>query len=366
MIALKKKNSNNTMPRKITSVAKNISDLSDHFSLKRISNNNSSVDLPNSKTTPSLWSSSNSSSITVQDDDEDPQNQHSTVLLPHSNSTLDICTVPRTGSFVIELNKRLEISEKKDEPVSQIIPPNNHITTKISSTASAMRKSAPVLHISNDNLDSSSMFVLPPLPNNNNKFHQNAAIAKNRKSVPTSTSSPSLNVPPPPMKRSTTGTSVHSIASSSNSSISTNQSSVSNNKRNNWHFSQWFSHPPLPSSMVTTSSSTLPIVLIEPHQQQQTKKYSLVKRERVIQELLQTEKSYKADMELIKEIYYDFAYEAFSKLEIKQIFINLLDIIAFEKDFISLLEHSNDEAEEENEKVKTSNIGTAFSIMVIL
>ncbi|KAI9252793.1 hypothetical protein EDC94DRAFT_525629 [Helicostylum pulchrum] len=135
----------------------------------------------------------------------------------------------------------------------------------------------------------------------------------NRKSVPNSSSSPSLVIPPAMIKRSTTGTSI----SSSNSSVS-----ASSNKRNNWHFTHWFSHPPLPSSLTTTVESQQP----QP---------SASKRARIIQELISTEKNYQTDMELIKEIYYDEAHQVFSKIEIKHIFINLLDIISFEKEKIT-------------------------------
>lgn len=357
MIALRKKNSNNTMPRRITLVAKNISDISDHFSLKKNhSNNNSYADLSMSKSTllssSSLLSSSlNSSSTTVQDEVEEDKSEHGLI---HSNSSLGICTVPRTGSFATELSQRLELSEKIGEPVSQIIPKSNTATD--TTLNNSLRKSAPLLTIDNSSLltlDSSSMFVLPPLPLHN--------INKSRKSVPNSASSPSLHIPPS-IKRSTTGNSVHSTASSSNSSISTNQSMLSSNKRNNWHFSQWFSHHPLPLSSTTTitSSSTLPALMTV-----ESSKPCATKRARVIQELITTEIAYQADMELVKEIYYDFAYEAFSKIEIKQIFTNLLDIIEFENDFIQELSDSQ-QNDPEIVNGTTTTISSAFSAMVIL
>lgn len=302
------------MPRRITAVTKNISDLSDHFPLKR---NHS--DLPASKTTPSLWSSSNGSSTTAEEyekygdeeDDEDDQDEEDEeeededdddeiLVIPN----LGIRAVPRTGSFVTELSKRLAISEKKGEPVSH--------------TILSMRRSAP-------------NFEEPSLPVTTSMHH-----IVNRKSVPNSSSSPSLVIPPAMIKRSTTGTSI----SSSNSSVS-----ASSNKRNNWHFTHWFSHPPLPSSLTTTVESQQP----QP---------SASKRARIIQELISTEKNYQTDMELIKEIYYDEAHQVFSKIEIKHIFINLLDIISFEKEFLSILDSACCEQESE------ITIGTAFSIMV--
>lgn len=361
MIALRKKNSNNTMPRRITMVAKNISDIS----LKRNHlNNNSYTDLSMSKSTflssSSLLSSSlSSSSTTVVQQDEIEEDKREQGLI-HSNSSLGICTVPRTGSFATELSQRLELSEKKGEPVSQIIPKSNTTTTATDTTLNnkSLRKSAPLLNIDNPSfltLDSSSMFVLPPLPLHN--------INKSRKSVPTSASSPSLHIPPPSMKRSTTGTSVHSTASSSSSSISTNQSMLSSTKRNHWHFSQWFTHHPLPPSSTTTtitSSSTLPTIITTTEPSKPCAK----KRARIIQELITTEIAYQADMELVKEIYYDFAYEAFSKIEIKQIFTNLLDIIQFEKDFIKELSDSQQNGPEIVHSSTATTISSAFSVMV--
>lgn len=64
-------------------------------------------------------------------------------------------------------------------------------------------------------------------------------------------------------------------------------------------------------------------------------------------------------MELIQEVYLDDT--VFSKIEIKQIFINLLDIIAFEKEFVQLLE-SCQQDEYQNETEMT--IGIAFSMMM--
>lgn len=64
-------------------------------------------------------------------------------------------------------------------------------------------------------------------------------------------------------------------------------------------------------------------------------------------------------MELIQEVYLDDTI--FSKVEIKQIFINLLDIIAFEKEFVQLLE-SCQQDEYQNETEMT--IGIAFNMMM--
>ncbi|ORE17949.1 Dbl homology domain-containing protein [Rhizopus microsporus] len=130
---------------------------------------------------------------------------------------------------------------------------------------------------------------------NNTLYKDYGTNKKNRtRSVPSSSSSPSL----PLIKRSTTGTSI----SSTSSTMSTSS------------WAQWFSTPP---SLPPIPSKKKPI--------------SPEKRARVIQELIETEKSYQSDMELVQEIYCD--HGPLSKLEKKQVFINLTDIIMFEKEF---------------------------------
>ncbi|CEP14557.1 hypothetical protein [Parasitella parasitica] len=301
----KKRNYTSTMPKRMTAVAKNFTDLSDHLSLKRnITNTSSLVDLPNSKTAPSLWSN-NSSSTTTDDipvemnDEEECEEDEEEDIISTVVSVASISSgVPRTGSFVNELSKRLIQSGKKGEPVSHITTATSINTVSATSTTS-IRRSAP--------LDEPIFPVATP-------------IQYIRKSVPASTSSPSL------LKRSTTGTSVHSM--------------ISNNTPTGMDWKRYSPPLPLPDQPPLTRSSAL-------------------KRARVVQELIATEKSYKADMELIQEIYLDD--QVFSKLEIKQIFINLLDIIAFEKEFVQLLE-SCQQDDYHNESEMT--IGIAFSMMM--
>ncbi|KAI8983629.1 Dbl homology domain-containing protein [Pilobolus umbonatus] len=93
----------------------------------------------------------------------------------------------------------------------------------------------------------------------------------------------------------------------------------------------------------------------------------LLKRKRVINELIHTEKTYQTDMELIKDIYYNSAHSILSKHEIKQVFINLLDILVFEKEFIQLLEMAgqNDQMILENSLLDPDiTIGKSFSVMM--
>jgi hypothetical protein len=302
------------MPKRITAVAKNFTDLSDHLSLKRnIINTSSLNNLPNSRMAPSLWSNNSSSTATddyliekddieeddIEEEDDDEESLSTAISISSIRSA-----VPRTGSFVNELSKRLAQSGKKGEAVSHITTATN-INTVFATSTTSIRRSAP--------LDE----LIFPMP---------ASMQHIRKSVPASASSPSL------MKRSTTGTSVHSMASNTSSTVM------------DW---KWFPH---------FSSASLPPPLSD---QPPLTRSSALKRARVVQELISTEKSYQADMELIQEIYLD--EQIFSKLEIKQIFINLLDIIAFEKEFIQLLE-SCQQDEYHNENKMT--IGIAFSMMM--
>ncbi|KAK4513226.1 uncharacterized protein ATC70_013021 [Mucor velutinosus] len=307
----KKKSCTSTIPKRITAAAKNLTDLSDHLSLKRITNTSSLVDLPNSATALSLWSNNSSSTATEdqpieieeeEDDMDDEEESISTVV-----STLSVLSVvPRTGSFVNDLSKRLAQSGKKGELVSHITTATNSNTM---SASTPIRRSAPL-----DEL----------------LFPMTASMQYIRKSVPASTSSPSL------LKRSTTGTSVHSM-------MSNNSSTMMDWK---WYASSASSScpppptPPLPDQSPLTRSSAL-------------------KRARVVQELISTEKSYQADMELIQEVYLDDT--VFSKIEIKQIFINLLDIIAFEKEFVQLLESCQ---QDEYQNKAEMTIGIAFSTMM--
>jgi hypothetical protein len=81
----------------------------------------------------------------------------------------------------------------------------------------------------------------------------------------------------------------------------------------------------------------------------------------VIQELLYTERNYRTDMELVKEVYYDTAHTVLSKLEIKQVFLNLLDVLTFEYEFLELLEVACGQDEYVKEHL---TLGLAFQKMV--
>jgi hypothetical protein len=353
---------------------------------------------------------------------------------PIQPTALSIRSVPRTGSFVNELSQRLAQCEKKGEPVSQIIPAASSICMRSSQTAATAEPSTPrtieeveeeeksridppsspiLTQSTPQSLQASqplgnkllelpeamSMHNISPSSSSNNNYsingyyhhhnshnqyqHHNHSTNDRRSapSVPNSTSSPSLTIPSV-IKRSTTGTSIASLSTQSSMSTTTisNRSTVSKRTWHYSHFSQWFAPPPLSLPNNNSPSSTSMIVL--GHNSGNDNNSSNVtlasstrtctnKRARVIQELLFTEKSYQADMELVYEIYYGPSFETFSKSEIKQIFINLLDIIAFEKEFVAGLEtacnHDLIISEESNGKendTTSSTIGTLFNKMV--
>jgi hypothetical protein len=68
-----------------------------------------------------------------------------------------------------------------------------------------------------------------------------------------------------------------------------------------------------------------------------------MKRYNVIKELVETERTYRNDMILLKEVYYDGALAESSpidKVDVKQLFSNLPTIVDFETEFLALLESS--------------------------
>lgn len=153
---------------------------------------------------------------------------------------------------------------------------------------------------------------------------------------------------PAMISRTTTGNS--SVMSSTSTS---SQNSSSTNSKRAWHISSWFSsqqqhqqqldHENLKSSIRRPDSKS-EFNSISPQITGSSK------RQKVIQELVETEKAYQKDMLLLKEIYYDQANVRLSKPIVRLLFSNLLDIVEFEKSFVSLLEHSCEQ----------DSIGTAF------
>jgi hypothetical protein len=176
----------------------------------------------------------------------------------------------------------------------------------------------------------------------------------NTKSLPITSPASMLHIPTM-VSRTTTGNS--SILSSTSTS---SQNSNSTNSKRGWNISSWFSnqqqqlqmeqHEILKNSIRRPDSTENEYESISP---QLTG--NLDKRTKVIQELLETEKAYQKDMSLLKMIYYDEAYNAgFSKSDIRHLFSNLIDIVEFEKTFVTLLEHSCEQ----------DSVGTCFREMV--
>lgn len=155
------------------------------------------------------------------------------------------------------------------------------------------------------------------------------------------------------ISRTTTGDSSATSTSSQNSS-----STTSKQQKGGWHLGSWFTnqqqlqqeqHENLKNSIRRPDSSTSEIsTSLSPQVTGATK------REKVIAELLETERAYQKDMVLLKEIYYDQATQCLTKSNVRHLFSNLLDIVEFEKTFVALLDRSCEQ----------DSVGTAFREMV--
>ncbi|KAI8643910.1 hypothetical protein BD408DRAFT_414084 [Parasitella parasitica] len=156
---------------------------------------------------------------------------------------------------------------------------------------------------------------------------------------------------PAVISRTTTGNS--SIISSTSTS---SQNSTSTSSKRGWHISSWFTnqqqqqqqqqqHEQLKSSIRRSDSNVIAsdmetMDLLSPEFTGSSAN-TATKREKVIDELLETEKAYQKDMSLLKYIYYDGALNAgFSKMDMRHLFSNLTEIVEFEKTFVTVLEHS--------------------------
>lgn len=152
---------------------------------------------------------------------------------------------------------------------------------------------------------------------------------------------------PAMISRTTTGNS--SVMSSTSTS---SQNSSSTNSKRAWHISSWFSSQQQQQQL---DHENLKNSIRRPDSKSEFNSISPQitggsKRQKVIQELIETERAYQKDMLLLKEIYYDQANVRLSKPIVRLLFSNLLDIVDFEKSFVSLLEHSCEQ----------DSIGTAF------
>lgn len=103
-----------------------------------------------------------------------------------------------------------------------------------------------------------------------------------------------------------------------------------------------------------------------------------MKRAKVVQELIETERSYQNDMMIVKEVYYDRACASTSPLDksdVKTLFSNLLDITRFEDEFVTRLEQAtcaatdnvdsdNDDYDNDDSSPDGTTVGLAFREMV--
>ncbi|KAF9415575.1 hypothetical protein BGZ94_000061 [Podila epigama] len=118
-----------------------------------------------------------------------------------------------------------------------------------------------------------------------------------------------------------------------------------------------------PPKLPSRSNST---VFVEDTPEEAERKHLLDKRRRVVQELLETEKSYSKDMLLLQEVYVTdmAASNLFTQADEKMIFTNLSDVISLTLDFIALLTPAcGGEAEESYDDAQTF-VGEAFIQMI--
>ncbi|KAF7725435.1 hypothetical protein EC973_009609 [Apophysomyces ossiformis] len=95
-------------------------------------------------------------------------------------------------------------------------------------------------------------------------------------------------------------------------------------------FSSYCSLDDLPSSPTSPPPSSISVATD-----------TSIRRFRIIQELLETEKAYHEDMKLVKEVYYDPAIASHSPLtqqDVRRVFSNLLGILELEDEFVPRLE----------------------------
>ncbi|KAI8145439.1 hypothetical protein BJV82DRAFT_603659 [Fennellomyces sp. T-0311] len=234
--------------------------------------------------------------------------------------------MPRTGTFAAELSKRLEQTEiVEQEPVVATRPPS--------------------------------------VPRRPSSSPRSSVLRKTRNNSSDSTSTSNLHIPV--VARTGTGNSTTSTSSASSSLLE------SPSKRA-WHYgtalTSWFNgqppqaQPSLKDSITIVSKEpseySLPVSpQLSGNNKQNDRK---IKRSKVIQELVVTEKVYQSDMLLVKQVYYDRAcYGPLDKSDVKILFSNLLDILQLEDEFVDLLESYAGDGEDGSDR-----IGMAFRQMM--
>ncbi|KAI9488480.1 hypothetical protein BDB00DRAFT_847837 [Zychaea mexicana] len=270
----------------------------------------------------------------------------------------------KTGSFVAELNKRLEQAEiidqdyqqqqQQQQPPQQQQPlPQQQQHQPVAVSASARP---------------------PSILRRPSSSPRSSALRKTRNNSSDSNSTSNLHIPV--IARTGTGNSTTSTSSASSSFLE------SPSKRA-WQYgnalSSWFNGQQQQQQQQPSLKDSITVVSKEPSE------YSLpvspqlsgnnnikqgggdrkMKRSKVIQELIMTEKAYQNDMLLVKEVYYDRASSPsygcpLDKSDLKILFSNLLDIIGLEGEFVDLLgSAAGDGGDDENDR-----IGMAFRQMM--
>ncbi|KAG0180166.1 hypothetical protein DFQ29_001144 [Apophysomyces sp. BC1021] len=224
------------------------------------------------------------------------------------------CTTPRTNSFVTELSQRLEQTETTAPSRRTSVRPSDARLVKKTSNSSL-------------------------------------------KGIPSTNSSSTLHIPF--IARTLTGNSTASTSSTSSTATSPSKrawqygtaitswltgSSVDDHQHNRLKDSitivskePVMDQYPALSSSETSISGSLPVS----PQLSGKDQHKVIKRSKVMQELVDTEKVYQRDMNLLKEIYYDQARAVgspFQKADVKTLFANLPDIVELEVTFVTLLE----------------------------
>ncbi|KAI7869660.1 hypothetical protein BDF14DRAFT_1994343 [Spinellus fusiger] len=331
-------------------------------------------------------------------------------------SIITATTVPRTGSFVAELSQRLEQAERMEEPVHSIKPTppptrshhsstrhsNHHLLVPFSPSAyvCASASACTCAYAYAYTYACTCASASTSASASTTSFYDYSSSSGSSNHLPTpiglkkSVSSPkhrsaSFSTLRFPLPRSTTGTNVNSMNSTcSTSSLATITS------RKGWSYgpniSSWlsgstsddlesfnfptkqrllFPHLSLnacPTVLVSKASELSPptTTTLQPSTEEKDtllpSKEKIIKRRHVVHELIETENSYYNDMQLVKEVFYDKAcasHSPLSAMDVKQLFSNLLAILAFESKFVPLLYEAYKQEKNEEER-----IGMGYSV----
>ncbi|KAI9253807.1 hypothetical protein BDA99DRAFT_519029 [Phascolomyces articulosus] len=286
--------------------------------------------------------------------------------------------VPKTGSFVTELSNRLEQAEIIDDHDRQ---QQQQQFLRQQGASSPLPPPPPPHH--QPVIPASTPARPPTILRRPSSSPRSSVLRKTRNNSSDSNSTPNLHIPV--IARTGTGNSTTSTSSASSSLYD------SPSKRA-WHYgntlSSWFNGQPQQQQQPSLKDS-ITVVSKEPLSKEPSE-YSLpvspqlsgnvkqgggnqkLKRSKVIQELVMTEKVYQSDMLLVKQVYYDGAFHnsPLDKSDIKILFSNLVDILQLEEEFVDLLESAAgnmdyvEEDDDENDDNGDDRIGMAFRQMM--